>query len=378
MEDVAFGYEQGASGTGGSPINLLIDNILSNSKIRIFLITLDAKIKKTTTLRGENFDVMILPKSKRGARYFYLPDILKLIRSLRGKVHQFDIIHSHWPIYSVPALLVARKKTIVSLHDHPINCLRVIGVAQFPNVVLSIFCYIFAPKLTVVSSHILALALKFRTRKCTWVLRNFQKASAQDIIINGPGRDTSRGPSFEKFSIISIGDATKLKNINALIDALDLLPADVGNKIIRVTIVGKGFQRKIEMHNGIQVEYIGECSHERCMDLISESDVLVHPSLEEALPGPVIEAVIRKKIVICNDVGESNYILGGGKYGVISGALTPGALAQAIIIALRTHSEIFENFSSWDFRHHQADLVGGQRLLQKIMALYDDRLLPDN
>lgn len=61
--------------------------------------------------------------------------------------------------------------------------------------------------------------------------------------------------------------------------------------------------------------------------VIAASDLLVHPSLHEALPSAVIEAVALGKPVLATDVSGVRDILGDGRYGVI---VPPGRSAALL------------------------------------------------
>jgi glycosyltransferase involved in cell wall biosynthesis len=66
------------------------------------------------------------------------------------------------------------------------------------------------------------------------------------------------------------------------------------------------------------------------LTILAAADVVVHPSLHEALPSAVIEAVALARPVVATDVSGVRDILGEGAFGRIVPTRDPAALARAI------------------------------------------------
>ena len=81
------------------------------------------------------------------------------------------------------------------------------------------------------------------------------------------------------------------------------------------------------------IEFIGPVPHAKVIDLLSRRvDVLVHPSLEEAHPMPLIEAMSLGIPAIGGDrVGGVPWTLGNGECGVLVDVRSPDQIASAMI-----------------------------------------------
>jgi glycosyltransferase involved in cell wall biosynthesis len=81
------------------------------------------------------------------------------------------------------------------------------------------------------------------------------------------------------------------------------------------------------------IEFIGQVPYVRLIALLSRRvDVLVHPSLEEAHPMPLIEAMSLGMPAIGGDgVGGVPWTLGNGAYGVLVNVRSPDQIASAML-----------------------------------------------
>lgn len=75
------------------------------------------------------------------------------------------------------------------------------------------------------------------------------------------------------------------------------------------------------------------------LEIIAAADIIVHPSLEDALSSAVIESVMLEKPIIATDISGVRDSLDDGKYG----AIVPPADADSFRVALQ---ETIENFES--------------------------------
>ncbi len=85
----------------------------------------------------------------------------------------------------------------------------------------------------------------------------------------------------------------------------------------------------------------GWVPHERSLELISESAVVVLPSEAEGMPMVLLEAMARAVPVVSTAVGGIPELLGDGAYGILVPVGDAGALAQSVteLLTDRSHRE---------------------------------------
>lgn len=91
------------------------------------------------------------------------------------------------------------------------------------------------------------------------------------------------------------------------------------------------------------VVFVGNCSHDRVMDILAGTDVFVNPSYSEGLPTSVMEAMAMGLPVVATDVGGTRELVRDGHNGYLVAPRQPSSLAAAITKAMRNSTEIGEN-----------------------------------
>ena len=146
-------------------------------------------------------------------------------------------------------------------------------------------------------------------------------------------RDACRkklGLSEDDFVLVNVAIIRKLKGQDVLIKSLS--KTKIKNKAV-LLLVGRGEKRAVErlLNNaasGLRVRYLGWKNRAELVDILWASDVFVLPSLSEALPIALMEALASGLPVIATDVGGVSEIVENG--GEIIPIDDPSALAQAI------------------------------------------------
>ena len=119
------------------------------------------------------------------------------------------------------------------------------------------------------------------------------------------------------------------KGLPVLLRAFALLPAD-----LQLYIVGTGSEQlrlealASELGVGSRTRLLGW--REDALSILAAADVVVHPSLHEALPSAVIEALALSKPIVASDVSGVRDILGDQEYGRVVPAGNAPVLASAI------------------------------------------------
>lgn len=310
LHDAAYSKltDAGIKGTGGVPIISLIDELIKQGW-KIELISLDKTVDDNSivTAEGDNFRVHFVKKYNKSSTNFYKYEtskILEVVESLPSMT-----IHSHWPIYSLGVINKYNERTLVSLHDHPFNCLRYLGFNHIFHFLATHYIYLKAKNVAVVSSHIKKYADHFRSKPVD-IIRNF---------INVGSYSEPKNQLIEKY-FVCIGNDSPLKNIEDAIKAF----LSINSVEFTLNLYGPGLHRKSGFYQKLankydltRVKFNGVVSHELLYSSICSSAGVIHPSKEEALPGPIIEAVLAMRPIITNPVGDTPFLLEQGHLGYI-------------------------------------------------------------
>lgn len=108
----------------------------------------------------------------------------------------------------------------------------------------------------------------------------------------------------EQFNILYVGRLDKRKGFHVLLKAIEILPSER----FRFTIVGDGKLKSILKQltsKTNNVNYVGKLSREHVLELYVDIDILVQPSLYEALATTILEALRVGIPVLASDIDSS-------------------------------------------------------------------------
>ena len=102
------------------------------------------------------------------------------------------------------------------------------------------------------------------------------------------------------------------------------------------------------------------------MDLIGQSDIVFHPSLEESFGNALIEGMSMGRVVVAGkDSGGCPWVLDGGSGGFLVDVLSPEAMASALIRIFRRPDEARK------VAEHGRRLVEERYAASAVVARYD-------
>ena len=144
-----------------------------------------------------------------------------------------------------------------------------------------------------------------------------------DVLYNGAKIDNQiNKPRKGGKSLISVGRLAPWKNIDVIIDALEIL--NEGQKDgFNLTLVGDGPMRdSLEEHidrKGLvnQIEITGQVPYKDVQYYLNEADIYLQASGYEGLPHVILEAINNSLTIISTPIGGTNEILRDGEYGWI-------------------------------------------------------------
>ena len=159
------------------------------------------------------------------------------------------------------------------------------------------------------------------------------------------------------YRIISINNGfSRLKNVTCLIRAFRALRERLPQ--FRLTLVGLDYEAGGKAHvwakkHGYEtgIEFAGPQSYDIIFRLLDESDLLIHPSLEESFGNTLIEAMARRVPVIGGlNSGAVPWVLDHGNAGVLVDIRSPEKIAEAAMRIL-TDRETRLKYSEAGYRN---------------------------
>ncbi|HSQ17080.1 MAG TPA: glycosyltransferase [Anaerolineales bacterium] len=152
------------------------------------------------------------------------------------------------------------------------------------------------------------------------------------------GSSAPAGLAADKFNLVVVGSVEPRKGQDILLQALELLPAEVFARV-ECFLIGrilmkqnkKYCQRLVKKANRLgNVHLLGEMPPEQVKQYLSAADVFILPSRDEALPQSILEAMAYGKAIIASNVGGISEILQDEVNGLLVEKEYPASLADAI------------------------------------------------
>jgi len=160
---------------------------------------------------------------------------------------------------------------------------------------------------------------------------------AIEVIFNGIDieefQPTDKANTDEKtFTILFVGRLIERKGLKYALAALKELVKKYPN--VRLLIVGDGPQRNTHEHYVDKhrlspfVHFLGPLNREQTRDHYQKSDVFLLPSIKEALPNVILEAMACGLPIICTETGAAELI---NKNGIIIAKESSGDIKEALV-----------------------------------------------
>ncbi len=318
-------------GLGGPPVHLHVRELLRRGR-RVILFTFDAGLREERILENGRLKICILPYGPHRGRTWFRRERQGLLQALRRE--QPDMLSAHWTYEFALAAIASGIPHVITAHDAPWRILRhnFIPYRMVRTIMAYAACWR-AQRLVAVSPYVAAHLRRFGFR-----------AGPIDIIPNGLP-STLFGPPVPRdpgagltFGSLFSGGWQGTKNGPTLIEAFALLRRDLPDA--RLLLAGDlcgptgpaaAWARARGLESGI--DFLGPLSHADVMALLARRiDILVHPSFEESFGMTLIEAGIMGLPVIAGrDSGAVPWVLGEGRYGLLTDIRSPQALAGAML-----------------------------------------------
>jgi glycosyltransferase involved in cell wall biosynthesis len=311
-------------------LNTLVDHC-DRQRVQFTVATIACEGSFAAELRKRGITVYCLNCRERW-KYF------RAFRTLLGVIrrHNVDIVHTHLvePTWLGLAAAKCMARAAVVTRHYSDAIYRVRGPFK-RRVYLKLEHYCRA-----IADHIIAPSQEVRR-----ILVNCEGTPAWKVSVIPYGQDVSRFEAVTKTNVARVKRELGMGPGPALV-CLSRLHHDKGHlylfqalsrlkeefPALSLYLVGEGPDREVLVHSARQagiesmVKFLGW--RDDALEILAAADVIVHPSLSEALCSALIEAVALGKPVVASDVSGTRDIL--GEYGKIVPPADSDALADAV------------------------------------------------
>lgn len=325
--------ENVAPGLGGTAITPLIQGFLSRGH-RVTLYTLSRGLNEECYYEWGNLRVFVGPYRSGGlARTYFDAEIAYLMRAIDRDGAAF--VHAHWTYEFALAPLRLGIPTVVTIHDLPwkvLSCFK--DLYRSVRLVMAYEVALRGERFTAVSQE---AAQHFSS--C------FRHRGKIDVIPNGLKDEVFQaGVSKAKAERDAIVFGTilqgwsKRKNPEIALQSFAEVRKSIPGAELRM--YGSGYEAggpgnrwamQRELHHG--VTFVGVLPNAQLLQAIaSEVDVVVHPSLDEALSVTVLESMaLRKPIIAGRSTPGMQELLDAGNCGVLTDVREVESLRQSML-----------------------------------------------
>lgn len=317
--------------------NNLVDNI-DPDEIELSFVTLAGEGPFSESMRSRGRVVYALNVKRR-------IEAIRVLRDLWGIYMVVDpaIVHTHSLNPTIGGLILARltgRKTVTTRHHSD-------AIHLLSNKLKRKF-YLYIEQLNVRNAdHIIAPSRMVKTCLVDW-----ENAPIEKVTVIPYGQTTTRFDAItpvlisEKRKELGMNDQLSLVCVSRLYHAKGhkylfeaLAPLIKSGLECRVYLVGEGDHRQVlesQLNSlGISENIVFLGFRSDVLEIIAAADLIVHPSLEDALSQSLIESLMLARPIIATDISGASDTLDNGRYGVLVPPADSLALRTAIQNALK-------------------------------------------
>jgi glycosyltransferase involved in cell wall biosynthesis len=312
-------------------LNNLVD-YCDRRAVEFSVVTLTGEGEFATELRKRGISVYCLDCAQRRRAVRACRRLVQIIRK-----HDVDIVHTHLfepTLIGVTAAKLLGRAAILTRHhsdalhriQNPLKRWTYLRLEQYSSAMAD---HIVAPSTEV--QRILLQREKVRASKVSLIpygqdFRRFQSVTESDVA--RVKRELDMGQTRD---LVCVSRLHPEKGHIYLFEALAALRRESVN--VSCYLVGEGPERKA-LEEGAEKLGIGQSIRflgwrDDALAILAAADVVVHPSLHEALPSALIEALALSKPIVASDVSGVRDIVNG------CGEIVPPANSQALADSLR-------------------------------------------
>ena len=238
---------------------------------------------------------------------FWNKDFKEMYRKVLNNDYDLIISHTRFFLTSLMACFLAKRKKIKWIHiEHgsdfvQTNNLFIKLIAWVYDQMLGKLVFKLADEIISVSEAVSDFVFRLSKRESRIFYRGF---NFNEITKVKPKKIINKYKDY--FKIIFIGRLINGKGTADLIDTLAKLSI---NKKWVCFVIGDGdcrekLEQQVKNKKIVdKIIFLGECSHQKTLEMLKGSDLLINPSYTEGIPTTVLEAAILEKPVLATDVG---------------------------------------------------------------------------
>lgn len=321
------GQDSVPEGLVGTPVTALVKAMIAAGH-EVVLVTASPDIETSWSGRAGPLTVHVTPYRRR-ARHRAL-DLFAAERkgmALALESEDVDVVHAHWSYEFGWVGVRSGRPTVLTVHDAPLTILRFMPNAyRLARTAMAYRVRMAARNVTAVSPY---LAEGWRRQ----MLYRSEIQIIPNIVPELPVTDASRSATP---TILDIADSGRRKNVPNLIRAFALLRETTPDA--KLVLIGGGLEADGEIaewtrSRGIAegVSFLGTQSRVEISRRLSEATLFCHPSLEEAQPMCLLEAMSSGvPIVAGRDAGGVPWTLDHGNAGYLADMSSAPAIAEAM------------------------------------------------
>jgi L-malate glycosyltransferase len=291
----------GIKGLGGTqPAQLAVQFIKMGHEVSIFTLSPDISPGQYKVYCGDNLKIYVghFRKNKMCVLDFQCKEI-QLLKTMIN-VGKPKVLSCHWTYEFALAGILSKCPTVITVRDWSPKILKLTRKPyRLMRMIMSFFVFVIGKKF-IANSFYIEQKLTFLKTK---IVKTIPNGINDSLFFLGHKKFNSSN----RIRLISINNGFgKIKNVEVLIRAFSKLLKSY--KDLSLFLVGDGFGENEDAYNWCKsngllgnVFFMGRQEHENVMDLLDNSDLLIHPALEESFGNILVEAMARKVPVIAGE-----------------------------------------------------------------------------
>lgn len=303
---------------------------------RVSVVTLSPAIKEKQILDGEYLTYYVYPtRLQRRMRDWFRVEREGLVEGIRAA--KPDLVHAHWTYEFALACMETHLPMLVTCHDNGLQVFRYQrDLYRLGRLLMQISVLRRAHFITAVSPYV-ADSLRWLTRNDIAVVGN--------PIETHPGASCNDPVSGQVRIATSLMGWGKLKNPQAAIKAFSLLRREIPGAemfMYGIDFEEQGIASRWATAHGMAggIRFRGFLQPNDLQQELRGMSMLLHPSLEEACPMALLEAMAQGiPIVAGDDAGGVPWVLDHGRAGFLTDVRDPRKIAQAMATCARDAEE---------------------------------------
>lgn len=357
------------AGYRGTPVSELAAALLREGQ-SVEVLTTASEVTDLQTFSGNGIRLCVAPMRPR-ARDRAL-DQFRLERAgLKALIScsRADVLHAHWTYEFALAALESGRPSVVTAHDAPMSVLR-----RLPDPYRAIRAWMAWR----VRNGLTGLVVVSPYLESQWRKQMMFRGPIRVIPNVAPSSSPLGGrhaANSTRRRIVSIGDATRLKNVQTLLKSFAMIRD--AKRDVSLDLIGPGLGDSDPLRGwaasrslDVDVVFHGRLERGQVMERLQAGRVLAHPSLEECQPMVVLEAMnLGVPVVGGRRAGGLPWTVGHGDAGLLVDVTDPRSLTDGIIRVL-DDSDLRERVIS-AARFRVASEFGPQVVAARYMSEYE-------